>query len=332
MLKRKKLLIISLLLLFVLSGIVSLPIIYSVSSRLSTTSRVEANVLLVEGWLPPYAVKLAYDEYINSSYEQVITTGIRISGYYEVSMNGYLVFYTQDILKHSDDPGNHIIEIVAFGEPDETESAHFNVFVNDSMVAHFLADKVKRKYRIDWYGALADIDSVTIQFDNDRLSDSGDINLYVKEIIFDHKINVSYQYNSEYDIGDLDGKNRLANNFSSHAELARNMLISLGLDSLIVLAVPGKKVSLNRTLSSALAFRDWLEASETDVIGINIVTMGTHARRTWMTYNKILNKRYQIGIISLPDYRERSSRKYKVMKTLRESLGLVYYWFLLLPY
>lgn len=332
MVKRKKLLIITLLLLIVLSGMVSLPIIYSVSSRLSMTSRVEANVLLVEGWLPPYAVELAYDEYVKSSYEHVITSGIRISGYYEVSMNGYLVFYTHDILKTSDDSGNHIIEIEAFGEPDETECAHFNVFVNDSIVADFLADDVKKKYRIDWQGTLADIDSVTVQFDNDRLSDSGDINLYVKEIIFDHKTNIGYQYNSEYDIGNLDGKKRLTNNFSSHAELARNKLISLGLDSSLVLAVPGKKVWLNRTLSSALAFRDWLEASEIEVKGINIVTMGTHARRTWMTYNKILDKKYQIGIISLPDYREHSSKKYKVLKTLRESLGLIYYWFLLLPY
>ena len=224
MFKRKKPLIISLLLLFVISGIVSLPVIYSVSSGLSRTSRVEANVLLVEGWLPPYAVELAYDEYIKSSYEQVITTGIRISGSDEVSINDYPEFFTHE------------------------------------------------------------------------------------------------------------GKKKLTDNYSSHAELARKKLISLGLDSSLVLAVPGKKVRLNRTLSSALAFRDWLETSEIEVDGINIVTIGTHARRTWMTYNKILDKKYQIGIISLPDYREHSSKKYKVLKTLRESLGLVYYWFLLLPY
>lgn len=332
MVKRKKLLIITLILLIVFSGIVSLPIIYSLSNRLSMTSRVEANILLVEGWLPPYAVELAYDEYIKSSYEHVITTGIKISGYYEVSMNGYLIFFTNDILKPSDDSGNHIIEIEAYGEPDETEFAHFNVFVNDSIVADFSADKVKRKYRLDWYGTLADIDSVTIQFDNDRLSDSGDINLYVKEIIFDHNTNIDYQYNSEYDIGDLDGKRRLINNFASHAELARNKLISLGLDSSLVIAVPGKKVRINRTLSSALAFRDWLETSEIEVKGLNIVTMGTHASRTWMTYNKIISKKHPIGIISLPDYKEHSSKKYKVLKTLRESIGLVYYWFLLLLY
>jgi hypothetical protein len=332
MLKRKKLLITGILLLFVVTGMVSLPIIYSVSSRLSKTNRVEANVLIVEGWLPPYAIELAYDEYIRNSYDHVITTGIRISGYYEVSMNGYLIFYTRDILKSSDKTGNHIIEIEAFGEADETECAHFNVFVNDSVVADFFADEVKRKYSTRWNGRLTDIDSVTVQFDNDRHTDSGDINLYVKEIIIDNKINIAYQYNSEYDIGEIDGKKRLINNFGSHAELARNKLISLGLDSSLVLAVPGENVWINRTLSSALAYRDWLETSEIEVKGINIVTMGTHARRTWMTYNKILDKKYQIGIISLPDYREHHSKKYKVLKTLRESLGLLYYWFLLLPY
>jgi len=218
------------LLLIVVTGMVSLPIIYSISSRLSKTTRVNANILLVEGWLPPvegwlppYAIKLAYDEFIKSNYKHVITTGIRISGYYEVSMNGYLVFHIKDKLN--------------------------------------------------------DID-----------------------------------------------------NFSSHAELARKILVSAGLDSSLVFAIPGKKVRLNRTLSSALAFRDWLKTSDIEVVGINIVTMGTHARRTWMTYNKILDKNYNIGIISLPDYRERSSWKYKVLKTLRESAGLVYYWFLLLPY
>jgi hypothetical protein len=99
----------------------------------------------------------------------------------------------------------------------------------------------------------------------------------------------------------------------------------------MVVAVPGKRVRINRTLSSALAFRDWLKTSDIEVIGINIVTRGTHARRTLMTYNKILDKKYEIGIISLPDYREHS-RKFKVLRTIRESFGLLYYWIILIPY
>jgi hypothetical protein len=108
--------------------------------------------------------------------------------------------------------------------------------------------------------------------------------------------------------------------------------LSAGIDSSLLTALPCKKAKLNRTLASALAFRDWLKASNIEVKGINIVTIGTHARRTWMTYNKVLNEKYDIGIISLPDFKSGSSKKYKVLKTLKEAIDLVYYWFILIPY
>jgi hypothetical protein len=141
-----------------------------------------------------------------------------------------------------------------------------------------------------------------------------------------------YQDNSEYDIGALDGKNRIINHFNSCAEFARNRFLSLGIDSSLIIAIPGKKVKINRTLTSALAFRDWLNTTKLDIKGINIISLGTHARRTWMTYNKILNEKYKIGIISLPDYKYNHSRINKLLKTIRQTLGIVYYWFILIPY
>jgi hypothetical protein len=69
-----------------------------------------------------------------------------------------------------------------------------------------------------------------------------------------------------------------------------------------------------------------------NVKGINIISMGTHTRRTWMTYNKILNEKYEIGIISLPDYNYNHSRFFRLFKTIRESLGIAYYWLILIPY
>jgi hypothetical protein len=332
MFKKKKILITTILFVLILSGILFLPVIYSISDHLSKTTRVKANILLVEGWLPHYAIEMAYNEFINNSYDHVITTGIRISGYFQVSMNGYLIFFTHDKLKGIDASEDHTIAIDAYSDMEEEDCAHFKVFINDSIVADFYADKKKRQYEIPWKGKSSKIDSVMVQFDNDRFDEHGDRNLYVKEIVFDHKIHIPYQHNSVYDIGELDGKRRFNNNFNSHAELAKNALLSLGIDSSLILAIPGKNVRINRTLSSALAFRDWLKTSNIEVKGINIVTEGTHARRTWMTYNKILKGNYKIGIISLPEYKEHPSWKYKVFNTLREAIGLVYYWFILIPY
>ena len=127
---------------------------------------------------------------------------------------------------------------------------------------------------------------------------------------------------------------RFRNNLTTTAQLARSKLISLGIDSSQVAAVKARKARINRTLTSALALRDWLEDDPRgkDVKGINIITIGTHARRTWMTYNKILNERYNIGVISLPDSEDQASDRRKAFKTLREALGIIYYWFILIPY
>ena len=327
-----KRLIIIVLLLILLSSIIFLPIIYSLSDHLSKTAKVKANILLVEGWLPRYAIEMAYNEFQNNSYNHIITTGLKAPEYYMAGRNGYLIFYPKRVISADNEIPVHVIEVDAYSELGGENSSRFNVFINDSVVADFKAEKRKRKYEVTWEGDLTEIDSIIVQFVNDEVNEYGNRNLYIKGIIIDKKISIEYQNNSEYDISKLDGKRRIVNNFSSYAQLARSRLLSLGIDSSLVIAIPAKRVKINRTLTSALAFRNWLDSSDIEIKGINIISLGTHARRTWMTYNKILNEKYDIGIISLPDYQGYRSRKYKVLKTLRETIGIIYYWFILIPY
>jgi hypothetical protein len=297
------------------------------------SDQVKANILVVEGWLPDYALEMAYNEFQKNGYDYIVTTGLKNNlDYYPLYMNGYLIFYPRDKFKYFDKSDHHIIEINAFSELGGENSAHFNFFINNLLIADFYAEKHKRIFPISWVGTLKDIDSVMVEFNNDAIGDFGDRNLYVKEIIIDHKIKIPFQNNSEYDIGVLDGKRRIINNFNSEAELARNSLLSMGMDSALIIATPGQRVKINRTLTSALAFRDWLKTTKINIKGINIISMGTHARRTWMTYNKILNEKYVIGIISLPDYDNNQSRRNRFLKTIRETLGLIYYWVILVPY
>jgi len=108
--KQKAGLISIILILLILLSAVSLPAIYLISDHLSKTTRTRANTLIVEGWLPPYALEMAYNEFISNDYDYVITTGIRISGYFQVYTNGYLIFYTKDMLKGMNLAENHIIE------------------------------------------------------------------------------------------------------------------------------------------------------------------------------------------------------------------------------
>lgn len=332
--KRKALVpLVIILIFFTLCSISIIPLSNYLEEYLSKTEKVRANILLVEGWLPPYAIEMAFDEFNKTGYDYIVTTGLKKNAeYFNVFTDGYLIFYINRKNSVGTEIGRHVIEINAYSSLGGENRAHFKVFVNDSIAGEFFADKQKGKYEVEWKGSLSEIDSIMVQFDNDIVGDFGDRNLFVKEIIIDHEISIPYQHNSIYEISDLNEASRMINNFDTEGELARNKLLDMGIDSSIIKAIPGIRATINRTLASALSFRDWLKKTDIEVKGINIVSIGTHSRRTWMTYDKVLNKSYEIGIISLPDYKNHYSRKYKVLKTLRETIGLIYYWFILIPY
>jgi uncharacterized SAM-binding protein YcdF (DUF218 family) len=52
----------------------------SIQPFLAVTHRVKANILVVEGWVHPYAIRAAVKEFENHSYERVFTTGGPVVG------------------------------------------------------------------------------------------------------------------------------------------------------------------------------------------------------------------------------------------------------------
>jgi hypothetical protein len=320
----------SILLVFVLSLILSVILNPSIKSFLSVTHRVEANTLLVEGWLPKSAMSKVYDEFKNNSYSKIITTGLDAPDYYPVVMNGSLVFYLKPFQPLIDAVDNHYLEVKVYSELGGEHKAHFNFFVNDSLFSDFYADKRKKRYGINYSGTFKDIDSVMINFDNDAMGDFGDHNLNVKEIIIDRKIVISYKNNSVYNRTARGWEKRIVNNYRTFAELARNQLIEMGIDSTKVISVSGSKSYINRTLTSALAVRKWISLSKFDIRGINIVSTGTHSRRTWITYDRILNKSRSIGIISFPDEHPFRTNFEDRINNIKEIFGIIYYWIVLI--
>jgi hypothetical protein len=300
---------------------------------LAKSEQVKANILIVEGWLSLDMLEMAYEEFRKNGYEYVITTGLKSNtDYYELSSKGHLIFDTRKKFAQTGGYGAHSIEIDAYTKPGLDDDAHLRVYFNDYLAADIYPDISKKKYKINWNGSLNKIDSIILHFKNDKMGKSGNQYLYFKEIKIDNKITLPYFNNSEFDIINPGGRLKIINNFSSNAELSRNLLIAMGIDSAHIIATPGKQVVINRTLTSALAFRDWVKKADIKVKGINIFSMGVHARRTWMIYNRVLNEKYDIGIISIPDSKGESPQDNKLLKTVREALGIIYYWFILIPY
>lgn len=333
--KQKRLLIILFIFIsiFFLGYIFLKPAFKYVSGYLAKSEQVKANILIVEGWLPLDVLESAYEEFQKSEYEYVITTGLKSNtDYYELTSKGHLIFKTKNKLPKFGGYGRHSLEIDAFSKPGLDKNAHLRLYLNDSLAADIYPDSSKKKYEINWDGSLNKIDSVVLHFKNDRMGKAGRQSLFIKEIKIDNIVTLSCFNNSEFDFIEPERRIKIINNYSSNAELSRNILIALGIDSAQIIATPGKGVVINRTLTSALAFRDWLKKTNIEVKGINILSLGVHARRTWMTYNRVLSEKYKIGIISLPNSLDTDSRESHLIKTVRETLGIIYYWFLLIPY
>jgi hypothetical protein len=334
--KKRRILIALVIVPFITAGLLIFIFICqdSIVNYLSSTHKIKADILLYEGWLPETAVEVAINEFKTNDYNLIITTGLKSDDldFCMVPMNGYLIFYPASDLFKDEQIRIHLIEILAHSKMGGKYSSHFNFYVNDSLTAEFIADEKERKYSIKWTGALKDIDSVMVHFDDDYLDEGGDKNLYVKEIIIDNNIIIPYKFNSVYDVGRLGGTNRIINDYDTHGELSRNIIIRNGINSSSVVAVTGGRANINRTIKSALAFRNWLKTYDDKSDEINIISMGIHSRRTLVTYKSILGKKVKIGIISLPESEKPGIRKLKYLDILTEVLNLVYYRIILLPY
>jgi hypothetical protein len=61
------------------------------------TKKINANILTVEGFLPEPALEKVKDEFQHGGYDKLIITGLNLPrNYYEVSMDGYLIFLPQN--------------------------------------------------------------------------------------------------------------------------------------------------------------------------------------------------------------------------------------------
>lgn len=321
------------ILLLFLSGIILFyPSVIFFSKYLSKTEKVEANLLLVEGWMPPYALKMAAEEFINGDYDYLITTGLKLPNHMEMFMNGYLIYSFNDKKINTGESSFTHIELEAFASPGGKNKAHFNLWVNDSLIADYWVGKHVQKNSENIQMDFSEIDSILIEFDNDGVSSSGDINLFFKNLSINGKSYSPYSDNVFYDIGRLDGRHRRKNNIRSYAESAQQTLINYGVEDSKILSVPAKPTNINRTLESSIAFSDWLGQSDLEVKGMNIVSLGTHSRRTWKTYKSVLNHSFPVGIIALKDRSHRLPRRFAIKYVIKQSLAYYYYLLFVLPF
>ncbi|MEL7037970.1 MAG: YdcF family protein [Cyanobacteria bacterium J06592_8] len=88
--------------------------------------------------------------------------------------------------------------------------------------------------------------------------------------------------------------------YKDFANLSAATLLQMGLDETQVVAVPTSEVIRNRTISTAITLRNWIENSNSNIKSINLCSLGPHARRSWISFHKYLSPEIKVGIISIP--------------------------------
>jgi uncharacterized SAM-binding protein YcdF (DUF218 family) len=114
------------------------------------------------------------------------------------------------------------------------------------------------------------------------------------------------------------------------ANLAAATFERMGMPTNRVRAVPTEEKFRNRTYASAVALRSYLESQGIQCNAINLVTEGTHARRSRFCFQRALGPGVQVGVISVENRDYSSDRWWRyssgVKMILGETVALLYAW------
>jgi len=121
----------------------------------------------------------------------------------------------------------------------------------------------------------------------------------------------------------------------TYASVAAGHLIEDGVPRWQVQTVPCWVTYRDRTYSSAVALRNWLLENGQSTKALNVITLGTHARRTRLMYEKAFQNKTAIGVIALRniDYDEKHWWEYSegVKEMVSEGAAYLYARFLFVP-
>lgn len=107
----------------------------------------------------------------------------------------------------------------------------------------------------------------------------------------------------------------------SSADAAAVQMGRFGLSSDSVTAVPCWVERKDRTYNSALAVKEWLQKNGISEASIDVVTLGPHARRSRLLYQKAFGSKVKVGVIAIEDRTYDPGHWWRSSEGVRDVLG-----------
>jgi uncharacterized SAM-binding protein YcdF (DUF218 family) len=115
---------------------------------------------------------------------------------------------------------------------------------------------------------------------------------------------------------------------NTHAHSAAYRLQKLGIAREEIRVVPSRSSDLDRTFAAATALRLWADKQPAGLSSFNLVTLGVHARRSRLLYQKAFGNGANVGIIAIrdSDYDPNAWWKYSegTKSVVEELIGYIY--------
>ena len=110
------------------------------------------------------------------------------------------------------------------------------------------------------------------------------------------------KYRTLYVTGGTIEEGSLLSNYNTYAELGATQLRKLGFPEDHLKAVPAPMVRKDRTYQSALALKAWMIEHGGTPKSLNVVSVGTHSRRTHLLFEMAFKGSSQVGIIAATNH------------------------------
>jgi hypothetical protein len=288
---------------------------------------VAADIMIAEGWLPDYALGKCVSEFNAGDYKLLVTVGTEVPEEFRIHSLGSLIFNIKGSYITNLNAIVKSITINARGTDAAGEYPHFFLYINDTLSGESYVNKKSRDYVFFTNTLISNIQTIKIEYDNDGYTKWKDRDLYVKHIKINDISIPAWSDIAFYDMNSRNDYRQYSPMFNNSAEYAAFILSRLGFTDSIK-AIPVINTKFSRTYSCALAFKEWYLKSSFKDNSVNIVSLGPHSRRTWMTYRRVLGKNADVGIIMVNNEKYNKNNWWKslygIKATIHEMASYIY--------
>ncbi len=208
--------------------------------------------------------------------------------------------------------------------------AHFNIVVDGKLIGDTFVNDSLKFYSFDIADTKKEYSTLAIFFDNDCHTITEARNLHIESIAINNNL---YTIDETFAFITRN-KSLLSTGFNSDTEETKQYLVALGVNPQIIELAEFEEVDYNQTLAAALSIKNLLQNQS--IANLNVTSSGLHGRRTYMTYQKLLGKEVDIGIINAEIKMLNRSNWYKssigIQVMMNEFFSIIFAWFYLTFY